>query len=313
MTWCSLCLSAPPRISIAPISKPLKRSFKTRFLDLFRRIFRIRCLEACLAQLADGRPIGHVICKMIPAHYLYPAPSIRIHIRDGLRLKLDISDYIDHGLFFGFRGDEDESYRNLMKLVEPHYNCIDVGTKNGYVSLRMACLAYKGRTLGFEPDPVNYRQSIDNLELNSANNLSIQNTGLGDRRIEGTMEVRVATNRGGNRIANGAAEGVSVRIERLDDILKSIGCGPVNLIKIDVEGYELKVLRGAESILRDWKPILFIEVDDANLSHQGDSASAMVLFLNELGYDDLKHAETGEDLSAKSSYVNLHIDLIARG
>jgi len=287
-------------------------SVKTRIADLFRRIGMSPQLESWLGQRAKGKAVSHFICKILPAHYLYPSPSIRIHYRDGLRLKLDISDFIDHSLFFGFRGTEDESYQNLMNLIEPDYNCIDVGTKNGYVSLRMARLAHKGMTLGFEPDPVNYQQSIDNLGLNTTNNLTIHNIGLGDHRAEGRMEVRTVANRGGNRIARGTDGGAIAQIERLDDIVKAMNAESVNLIKIDVEGYELNVLRGAVGVLSRNKPVLFIEVDEANLQDQGASAIAIVGFLEEHGYKDLTHAGTGERVSVDADFNGCHFDLIAR-
>lgn len=283
---------------------------KTRFLDLFRRVFKHPLLEGALAHLVFGRPIEQAVCKLVPGHYLYPTPSVRVLERDGLRMKLDLSDYIDHSLFFGFRGTEDESYRRLLALIEPTHNCIDVGTKNGYLSLRMSRLAHKGRTLGFEPDPGNYRQTLENLELNPTGNLAIRNTGLGDRPCEARMEMRSAGNSGGNRIANGGDAGAAVKIDRLDDVLAEIGFGPVSLIKVDVEGYELKVLRGSERTLRSFKPLLFVEVDDANLRHQGDSAAALIAFLRDADYDDIRHAATGDAVDAR--HRNLHFDLIAR-
>lgn len=272
----------------------------------------IRQLENLLARSAAGCPVNHVISKLVPGHLLYPVPSHRMVCRDGLRLDLDLSDYIDHALFFGIKGTEGKSYQNLMEMLEPHYNCVDVGTKNGYLSLRMASLAHKGRTLGFEADPTNFQQSVNNVDLNSLGNVSIHNIGLGDRQGKGVMELRVAANRGGNRISGGDSGGAKITIERLDDIYATYGLEPVHLIKIDVEGYELKVLRGAVAILRKWKPILFIEVDDANLRDQGDSACALLLFLQELGYENLKYAGTADAVTEKSGYENRHFDLIAR-
>lgn len=286
--------------------------FKTRLLNVFRRVFLIPCLEAFLKQLATGRASSHFICKLIPAHSLFPIPSGRLLRREGLELNLDISDYIDHALFFGVQCAEAQSYQRLLDLVEPHFNCIDVGTKNGYLSLRMAGLAPDGCTLGFEADPLNYRQSLDNLRLNSLRNVSIQNVGLGERKARGIMETRIKANRGGNRIAQGETNGPEVQIEKLDDVLRLENVVSVDLIKIDVEGYELKVLRGAADTLRKFKPILFVEVDDANLRDQGDSAVAMVEYLNVLGYHDLKHATTKLRITTTSNCLAGHFDLIAR-
>ena len=58
-----------------------------------------------------------------------------------------------------------------------------------------------------------------------------------------------------------------------------------DLLKIDVEGYEMAVLRGGFASIRKWKPILFIELVDANLREHGWSGASLVQFIEGLGYE----------------------------
>jgi hypothetical protein len=83
------------------------------------------------------------------------------------------------------------------------------------------------------------------------------------------------------------------------------------LIKVDVEGFELHVLRGAEKTLRQCKPALFIELDDNNLSDQGDSAEKLVSYLEDLGYA-ITDAGTGAPVRSGKPFTNCHTDIIAR-
>ena len=74
----------------------------------------------------------------------------------------------------------------------------------------------------------------------------------------------------------------------------------------------MNVLRGARNLLLKHKPVLFIEVDDHNLKDQGDSAEALILFLEEVGYSSIEHAETKQPVTRNFEFTNSHFDVIAR-
>ena len=97
----------------------------------------------------------------------------------------------------------------------------------------------------------------------------------------------------------------------VDDYCKENGIVKVDLVKIDTEGYELRVLKGATRLLQDSKPTLYIEVNDDNLREQGDSALAIIEFLSSLGYDRIFNTYTGEIVSANNNFSGCHFDIIA--
>ncbi|HEY4799779.1 MAG TPA: FkbM family methyltransferase, partial [Bacteroidia bacterium] len=120
-------------------------------------------------------------------------------------------------------------------------------------------------------------------------------------------------NRGGNRISTkNIIDAETIQIKRLDEVKEVRSLSKIDLIKIDVEGYELKVLKGAETILRTFKPTLFIEVDNNNLSEQGDSASLLITYLNHLGYNKIINAETNTIVTPAIDFTNCHYDIIAK-
>lgn len=264
-------------------------------------------LERGLAHFTKGRKASAIICKLAPNPHQYKTPSLRIFTRDGITLQVDISDYVGHYLYFGFR---DSSQEALFRLCKPHFNVLDIGTNIGYSLLRLSKLT-GGNVMGFEPDPFNYAACLTNLELNQCPaNTKVCNVGLGEYEGQAEIEVRTPSNRGANRISTITRNTNVVAIFPLEDIFLTLNWQRLDLIKIDVEGYEYKVLRGARSVLERFYPILFIEINDQNLQHQGASALATIEFLYELGYTHIRDAET-KNLLTISDDLSGHLDVIA--
>jgi FkbM family methyltransferase len=285
-------------------------SAKTQFLNAFRSVFKLPFLERWLARRTVGKAPEHFWCKLLPNPYQYPAPSWRRVTRDGVALQVDITDFMGYVYYFGIKS---ESYDRLFGLCQPGHCVIDVGANIGWTLLNLARLSGTGRVVGFEPDPFNRDQCTNNIALNGASNITLLPYGLGETPQRMRMDPATPANRGGRRIAPGqVGDGTVVEIRTLDDIDVIAQLSKVNLVKIDVEGYELKVLKGARQLLRRHQPVLFVEIDDKNLREQGDSASSLVAFLLETGYRSIVHAGTGAPLSPADDYANRHFDLIAR-
>jgi hypothetical protein len=125
------------------------------------------------------------------------------------------------------------------------------------------------------------------------------------------MEVRAPSNLSGNRIVPSGVGNTPVEVWPLDEIIETFPGTRIDLIKIDVEGYELHVLRGSLQTLKRCRPVLFIELDDNNLRDQGDSAQSLVKYLEELGYS-ITDAVNGSPVRSDQSFTNCHTDIIAR-
>lgn len=229
--------------------------------------------------------------------------------RDGVRLQVDISDYIGHYLYFGF---DDPSMRTLFSLCTSTSHVLDIGANIGWTGLRMAAIAKEGSVTGFEPDTFNYGQCVANVKRNAMSNIHIYPLALGGMSGKVPMEVRIPSNLGGNRIVPDRRSGGSmVDMVELDNFLLTHPVKQVDLIKVDVEGFELHVLRGAERTLQRYKPTLFVEVDDNNLIDQGDSAQALIKFLEDHGYTRIANAKTGQSVNSNQLFDGCHIDIIA--
>ena len=287
-------------------------SVKTRTLNFFRNIFKFPVLEKPLASLTRGKSPNHFFSKLIPNHYQYPLSSFRDIEVNGIKLRVDVGDYIGHCIYFGFNGTERKSYEKLFSLCRPDFYIVDIGANIGYTSLVMSSLVKTGAVVGFEPDPYSYQQILGNYKRNKQTNVKCYNIGLGEQSGIAFLEERLETCRGANRIAAKDVSGIEIKLDTFDTIFPQLDFKKIDLIKIDVEGYELKILRGAKEILKRFKPLLFIEVDENNLKDQGDSAKELIFFLQELGYNQITQADQDEQINHLINFDECHFDLIAQ-
>jgi FkbM family methyltransferase len=164
----------------------------------------------------------------------------------------------------------------LCQVAQPGQTVVEVGANIGSLTVPLAQrIGPAGRLLAFEPQRLVFQTLCANLALNSLTNASAYWGGLGDRA--GPMTVPAPppdrpANFGG--IAMGGPDGETVPVQRLDDLALS----ECHLLKIDVEGMEAAVLRGAvETILR-CRPVIYTENDRAPRSPE------LIALLQSFGY-----------------------------
>jgi hypothetical protein len=100
------------------------------------------------------------------------------------------------------------------------------------------------------------------------------------------------------------------RATTVDRICEEMTIHP-DLLKIDVEGYELNVLRGSERVLREDGPTIFLELHPAELVKFGHTSLELVTYLTGLGYGfrDLRgHAVARDRLVSNSSWAHVVCD-----
>jgi len=283
---------------------------KVALLNFFRNIFKLRFLEKWLWEKTNDKLPDNFICKFVPNPVQYKSPEYRDFERNGVKMLVDISDYIGHYVYYGFK---DPSMDKLFSLCRKGYNVLDVGTNIGYTLLNFSRISETGKVIGFEPDANNRERCGKNLRLNNTDNIKVLPFGLGESNAVFKMEVRTPCNRGGNRICldEDKDDLFEVEVKRMDDIPDVQSLEKIDLIKIDVEGYELNVLKGSVGTLKKFKPVLFIELDDNNLRYQGGSSAQLVLFLNDLGYNRIINAENDLPIVHDGDFSNCHFDIVA--
>ena len=206
----------------------------------------------------------------------------------GSRMILDLNDLgISRELaFYGVH--EKNSTEEVKKIIKPGMKILEVGANIGYYALLETKLAGpRGRLYAIEPSPYNFETLKKNLELNNVRNADIHQAAFGQIRTKAKFYVYDRSNLSSfiKREDMGMkCKEVEVEIITLDDFLRG---KEVDFIRMDVEGYEKEILKGAEKALSEGKKpkYFFIEVHSELLHKKGSSAKEIFEFLAKYGYD----------------------------
>jgi FkbM family methyltransferase len=188
------------------------------------------------------------------------------------------------------------SLRPMLRALLPRDAVvIDVGAHGGQFAKLFARLVPAGHVHAVEPS--GYARAILRraLAVNRLANVTVHACGLSDR--PGTLELATPLKRSGSvgfGIAHMGADAAAahtrplirepVPVHRLDDLAARLGLGRVDLIKADIEGWEMRMLVGARDIMSQHQPALLLEVSNGALARAGDDAASLAGLLGGLGY-----------------------------
>ena len=177
---------------------------------------------------------------------------------------------------------EARSTARLRRYVKPGTTVIDVGANIGFFSTLFAdWVGADGRVLAVEPEGANIRALKRRLNRHRHGRRVTVIEGVAGER-SGTYNLVVNPDHPGDHRLGEV--GAPVDGWTLDDLVETHNAGPVSFIKIDVQGAEAMVLRGAKRLLQRDKPTLFIEIDPDALAAMGTSATSLVEMMAELGW-----------------------------
>lgn len=186
-----------------------------------------------------------------------------INLRGGIAMRLDLSDAYQRTI--AASGYEYSTFDVTQQILTAGDCVVDVGGNIGLHSLVWAnSVGPSGRVISFEPVPPNYETFLFNLGLNpSLACIEVHNLALGstDGQVEfTTSEDRVGLTSGGYSAARQGNGGFLVEQRTLDDVLGSLQVTQrIKLVKIDVEGWEPLVVRGALGTIHAHLPYIVIE------------------------------------------------------
>ena len=174
-----------------------------------------------------------------------------LQTRYGFLMELDLHDWIPQEIYL--TGAFEPGCSNLLSaLLKPGDTVIDVGANIGYVSLLAATLVgSQGRVLAIEPNPEVRAQLERNLARNGLRNVQLFDCALSDAEGQLALFIGPPDNTGLSsfRMPRDSARSISIRTRRFDDCFPPQESSAA-IVKIDVEGAELKVLRGMPQYLR---------------------------------------------------------------
>ena len=222
--------------------------------------------------------------------------------RDGVIYDLDVSQGIDFAIYL--RMFERGTSNALKGLVKPASVVLDIGANIGVHTLLLAQLVGpSGRVLSFEPTDYAVQKLRRNLDLNCrlAERVTLFHCFLAAKDGGEVPDLIYSSwplteSEGLHNKHLGLAMPTNAAPARsIDGILAELGGPSVQLVKIDVDGFESEVLRGATALLRDRRPIFMMELSPYVLDEHGSSLEELLTFFVPNGYH-LFHERTGRQL-----------------
>jgi FkbM family methyltransferase len=220
---------------------------------------------------------------------MYPNKPWMLHVHDAMPFL--VAKGGPEALIYYQGASEPETGDFIRRVLKPGTVFVDAGAHLGeYTILASAILRSSGRVYAFEPRPDIFELLLQNVQLNHCQNVAARRTALWHERgvleFELTPEPATSALRIG-RPARAGSSVIKVQTETLDGYFGDPDMAKPSLIKMDVEGAELNVLRGGRSLLAqgaERAPVLIVECEPANLARFRRSFADVYGFLRELGY-----------------------------
>lgn len=175
----------------------------------------------------------------------------------------------------------------MKNYLQPGMVVFDLGAHHGFYTLLAANLVGPtGKVIAFEPSPSERRKLIWHIHLNRCHQVKVEPFALSDR--EGTMEFYLTRDNSANSLSppeiSPIVGKVIVPVTTLDAYCQSNGIERIDLVKMDVEGAELLVLKGARQVLSKMRPVIIMEVSHRTTARFGYNPQTIRDFLHERGF-----------------------------
>ena len=198
------------------------------------------------------------------SNYIYNIPSYsNIKIWLPSLKKLHEADLIQRIIFFKKDFFEGEMLRKVLKHYfkeKRKYTIVDVGGNIGNHSIFFATQVRNSVIYTFEPIPEIYAILQKNIEVNNLlDKVKLYNYACGANEGNASIYHADVQNIGATSIIKDSCG--TLKIIKLDDVLNN---KEIDFIKIDVEGFEYDVLIGAQNILKNYSPVVWIEIFPEN-------------------------------------------------
>ena len=241
------------------------------------------------------RPFGSILGKLYSG-YLNSGNNRSVVTKkiDGINFELDLREIIDYEMYF--KGSREPNTSNaLRKLCKQGNIVFDIGANVGSHTLPVASyVGEEGKVYAFEPVPWAMNRLKRNLELNSFNNLVLEGIALSDTNEKVEMKFRASFKIGSNSGVGkdgkideswwSECEKVNVRLVTMDSYVSNHQISRLDLIKLDVDGFEGKVIRGGLETIKRFKPKIIMEVAPAWTEMRGDNIKDILRGMENMGY-----------------------------
>lgn len=157
----------------------------------------------------------------------------------------------------------------IRQFLEPGMVAFDLGAHHGFYTLLMAfCVGRGGKVIAFEPSQKERRKLVWHIRLNRLTQVQIESYAIADK--EGTMELFLTKDSSANSLSSPSISPIVgksiVPVTTIDAYCQCKNIKRLDLLKMDVEGAELLVLKGALKVLDSFRPTI-VMCDGSNGTH----------------------------------------------
>jgi FkbM family methyltransferase len=204
-------------------------------------------------------------------------PIVTFKANNSLIYISDLRSYTEN--YVPWTGEyEGKSMDLILPLIDNKKNMMDIGGNVGYWSINMKSIN-KNKLYVFEPVTSNYNRIKEHLKINNLeNNTFVYNLGLSDKNFyAGFCKTEIDQKNNAQTFNAALSEGSSkdCEVQILDDIVQKQKITNIGFIKIDVEGYELKVFNGAKEFLAQNRPIIYGEFTPESIKINGNDPQSI--------------------------------------
>ncbi len=239
------------------------------------------------------------IQKLVPIMYrigiLGPA---RLEVEPGVSFLLDPRDLVSVSIIRGGSW-QPELWDSMSPSLAEGGVLLDVGAHIGYFSIKGSVKVGKtGHVVAFEPNPETLQLLRDNIAASHAENVIVEPIACTDREQMLTLYLGPPSNTGMTSLASenvpleGPPKLYTVRGRMIDDVVRELKLTRVDAIKIDVEGAEAYVLRGALNTLKLYHPKVIVEVVPSQLAALHSTPDDVIAVLKQAGYNHSRPLNT---------------------
>lgn len=255
------------------------------------------------------------------ADHVYPAYN-NIHLKIDPSVNFHWLNVVNYGGY--------EAVLLFERFLKPGDVYLDVGANYGYMSINAAkIVGPDGRVIAVEPEP----RARELLQFNaSLNDSKIEIVPKAISDVPGTANFNVATEMGLSRLDNSRKntsgmilqENVTVQKTTVDLLVSEmIPNRDITLLKMDVEGHEMRILQGAAALIAKQKTMFMLEINFGALAQNELSFKDIFEFFNARGYDvfwihshsadwfRLGRQPTLEKVEDHTNYLNRNADILA--
>jgi FkbM family methyltransferase len=213
---------------------------------------------------------------------LFVGKQKRVIIRDGVNYEVDLAEGIELSLYL-FGNFQKHVTSNKFLEIKKDYTIIDIGANVGLMTLQFSKLVPNGKVYSFEPTFYALERLKKNLSLNESlsKNVEVINSFVSEKSSDNPEIIafsswKVNGERGDNDhpVHLGTPKGTEgVKSISLDDFVVQKKLDKIDFIKIDTDGHEYEVFKGAKEAIKKYRPKIIFEIglyvmDEKNISFE---------------------------------------------